>query len=1295
MAIVELPDNIERQLLTLDRQVRDAIFSRGISRLALVMAVSLGICLAVDWYLGLDGLVRLGLLAGWTLLSVATAWKELLRPLWRTSSLPELAALVERQHPELRERLTSLVELRVHDAPGASPLMRDLLTRQTVRAVDQLDLSDAAPAIRSPRMAFLAVIACMLLLAPFTIRPTEYGLLWARLFAPWGNFHWGTVELIVVDGNRIVAKGSDVPIAIQVRSSRRSAANPADEQAVVWLHSTDDVGARDSRRLEWDAEAQRYMTTLPRVSRSLTFHATTTGARSEQHRIDVSDPPAITRLSLDVNPPAYTGMPAQALDGAQGEVRAPERSRIVIMLQFNEPIATAELVWPIPSETESDAATAEVRSVKERIIPIKLADDHRSATVEALAMQSGAFSIRMKNRLGLTNDDPPRSLIVDPDLPPAISPAGTEDNVAVRPNDRHIIAAQFQDDYQLTAVELHLESSSGQQRIDAIPAKSLIDRSMMHEFSVDLADFDLKPGQILTYKMRAVDNRPVPHPQETWTKLRTVTVTTTPTAPPDNELARRDLDAREQIEELRKDVAETKEALEKLHRQTEDESLQRKDSDKTKQLDQLETQHADLVERLQKLAAELAERPLTEELAERARQLADRDLAVASQRLSQAKQGEPRDQLQPLSEAIDRLASVDKQLLSLDQQLSELSRLENDLARLEQVARNTERLAEQLEKLDQDAEKPTEPDDLREQQQQLKAEGQKLADELAELLKKHPELLDAARREQLRQLRELGEQASELVKPQEELAAAFERDGADAPASAERPANDATPRGNSPSDAAQPAGENEPANPPDRPSPQSPVDANQVAAAARAVNEQQQLANEATRQAIELARQQGSNSKATQAAAEFAGKAAEAARQAQTGNLEQAATQGQDAATSAEETASELSAASGPENEQAARAGDLAERQQKLAEQLQQMSGAPAAQRGARQQGQEQLADATAALSERLEQATSNLGSAPLNSQPAADTASKAAASADDAQQAMRQAAQSARSDDAPDAAEQAQRAVEKLQQVAREAQDLPTPSPNGQSIPAELATRVTEAARQLQQAQQQLNKEADSPSPDRDPAGQPSPEQPVPDQSGKNGPANGQPAQGDAGLGEPGSGKPDQGSSPKGKPGQGSSQPGQGSPQPGQGQPGQGQPGQGQPGQGQPGQGQPGTGKSGLAQSAEQFRKAAAAMRRIARGDGQQPADQNGENATEPGETDLAGQTVSGDPKGAHGENDLKKLDIELKKQGQRNWGRLPGQLRTEILQGASKKPRPEYARQIKSYFEEIAKPASRDSAP
>lgn len=1314
MATIDLPDNIERQLLALDRQVRDAVFGRGISRVALVAPVSLGLCLAIDWRLGLSGSWRLALLCGWALLLVAVVWRELLRPLRRPLSLPELAALAEREHPELKERLTSLVELRQEVTPGTSPVMRDMLSRQTAKVVDRLDLSDAAPAIRSPRTALLAAMACLLLLAPFAFAPADYGLLWARLFAPLGNFHWGSDELVVVDGDRIVAKGTNVHIRIEFKQARRFGATVDRAQPVIWLHWVDDAGTKDSRRLEWDSDSQQFVTTLPRVVRNLQFHAATTGARSEDHRIDVANPPEIARVHLDIEPPAYTGLPAVALDGAQGEVRAAERSRVTLKLQFNEPVAKAELTWPIVPERPDGPATDQ--TVSDRVIPIKLSNDRRSATVEALAVHSGAFAIHLKNDVGLTNDDPARALVVDPDLPPAISLNGTDEPVGVRPEDRHVIASQIKDDYGLTVVELHLATSTGMSRVDRVPMEALRERSLSHEFLLDIADFDLKPGQAITYRVRAVDNRPVPGPQETWTKLRTVMVESkTKTAPPEKELANREADVKEQIDELRKALAENKQSLDKLHRRTEDEALQRKNSDKTQELTKLEQQQQELTERLHKLAAELAENELTQKLADKVQELADQELSAARDRLEQAKQGEARDQLQPISEAIDRVASVDKQLKSLDQQLSELNRLEQDLAKLEQLARNTDRLAEKLEKLDQQARQADEPpagekpadvaanqqatsaaerEAMEAERQKLQTEGQKLNDELADLLKKHPELLDAARRDQLQRLEQLSEQAEALAKPQEQLAKSFQQAAADAARSAERPVNETgmaadktmpdqpMPDGSAeqqPADAAQPA--NQPAalapeqnalaqntkpapsentlegtpsnegnrpeakpagapakgNPdeddkPAQPSTQQQADAAVAKAGAEAAKAQQQLAQQATRQALKIAQQEGPESKATQAAAQFAKQAAEAARQAQSGNLDQAAKQSQEAAQSGEETADQLSPKGQPPTPQSDQARQLAQRQQELSEQLKQMSGSKPAQQGAQQQGQQQLAEATASLSRQLEQAAQELGATPLDAKPAATAASKAQQAAAAAQQSMKRAADAAQANDAAGAAEQAANAAQQLHEAARQAGDQGANPRTGQAIPDGLAGQVTKAAQQLSEAQQQLN--SSKMSPDK--------------------PANGKPAQ---------EGTPD------------------GAPQ-----------------------------DEGLARAAQEFRQAADAMRQAAKGSGQQTASkdpgsksrmpgdsQQGPSEESPDET-VAGQAGGGTPgqsEGAQVDLDLKLLDAELKKQTHRNWGKLPGQLRTEILQGANKTPRPEYAKQIKSYFEEIAKPATKAPSP
>lgn len=1264
MATAQLPENIERPLLDLDRQVRDAVFSRGLSRLAIVSAVGLGCALAGDGLLCLNGSVRLSLLAVWACVTAVAAWHQVLRPMFRPVSMAELAALVEAQFPELKERLTSLVEFRTAGtAPGASKLMRDLMARQTVKAVERLDLRCAVPTNRSPKMALAAAIICVALLSPFFYDGHGYGLLWARFFAPWGNFSWGGIELLIPEGDQVAARGSDVPIHVEVR--RRAKAITAADQTVYWLHWTDAAGASDSRRLEWDVEASRFVTTLPHVFHSVTFHATTRGAQSRIHRIHVADPPSIAGLHLDIDPPAYTGLPAKSLDGAQGEVRAAERSRITMQLKFNEPVSSAELVWP--------ANANEQVSHEPIALPLKLAADKRSASVDAVATTSGKFAFRLKNALGLTNTDPTRTLVVDPDLPPAISLSGSDDPVAVRPDDRHVVKADLRDDHGLTTVELHLETSTGQKHTTTLPAELLPSRQLTRDFPMDLADLALTPGQAVTYRLRAVDNRPVPQPQETWTKPRTLMIQSTVTPPVDPQIAEQQQSVDDQIQSLRDDLADAKQELAALHAQTEKESLQQKNSNKSEPLDKLERQQAEIAEKLQQLAAELAEHRVTAALAERAASIAERDVADAMKKLDEAgATAESRDQLAPLSQSIDRLTAAEKQLRGLETQVAELQRLEQDLADLDRLANKSDRLAEQLDQLDQQAkaeaaalaksdangtpaDAPTGDDAAarEERRQQLQSEGKQLADELAALLQKHPELLDAARQEQQQKLGQLAEQARQLAKPQQQLAEALEKVAATEPASAEKPINaesEAVP--------GEPGG----VSPRTEPTTNNQTDAekkpganaarltenNSADGGAKAVRDQQQLAIEATRQAIEIAREQGTDSDAAQAATEFAKQAVAASRQAQAGQLSAASEQAQSASQVGELAAKSLAPEGEPISKSAAQAADLAQRQRDVAEQLSELAPSEAAQRGAQQQGQEQLARATAALSKRLEQASEQLASPPFDAQAASAGTAQAQRSASDAQQSMERAAQALKSDDAPEAAEQAALAADQLKQAASQADAaLPRPSskPNT-AVPPEVATQVTDAARELQQAQKQLS---------------------------------------ECNCNKPGSSKPGSAASPGGTAVAGTS-----------------------PRVEAPAGDTPASepGESQLAQSAEQFRQASAAMRRALHGeqDANAQAGQNkapGQNKSSRGQQAQAGAEPPqpGEPGqgvasgGGPDAAELGQLDSQLKQQAQRNWGRLPGQLRTEIMQGANKKPHPEYAKQIKSYFEEIAKPATKEA--
>jgi len=68
-------------------------------------------------------------------------------------------------------------------------------------------------------------------------------------------------------------------------------------------------------------------------------------------------------------------------------------------------------------------------------------------------------------------------------------------------------------------------------------------------------------------------------------------------------------------------------------------------------------------------------------------------------------------------------------------------------------------------------------------------------------------------------------------------------------------------------------------------------------------------------------------------------------------------------------------------------------------------------------------------------------------------------------------------------------------------------------------------------------------------------------------------------------------------------------------------------------------------------------------------------------------GQSTDSPTEGT-GDVNVPLSNLELKDLSGRDWGRLPGHLKTEILQAARQSQTGPYAELIKFYFQEIAKP-------
>jgi len=781
---VLLPEELWDKLWALEIRVKRLNLLRGAGITAIVAATVIAIGLIVDWRWELSLWMRIALpLAAFTTIA-STLWWVVLRPWYQEFSPADLAALIEQQHPELGERLTSTIELHDPDIPAehkGSQLMRDLLTRQTIRAVEHLEFRDTVDATRPLRIGLCGLAAALLLFVPALLSPDGYVLALSRFLMPWGNFERpSNLYFEVEQGDRVVARGSDVTL----RASPRWHAITGELPETAWLNWTDASGETDRRRMQFDAATGHYITTLPHVFSPFQFEVSAERARSRSYRVDVVDAPAVTTLQLHVQPPAYTGYPATTLDGVVGEAKVFEQSQLQFRIQFNKPVTRAEFEWQrstsgASGEVEAQGAAAEANLAR---VALTLAEDRMSATYEMSATESGAFAIRVTDEHGLSNaDDPRRSVVVLADQPPQLVLAGTDRPVEVRPSDIYPIAATATDDVGIGALELHYQSSTGEKGVLEWSAADLGQRRIEAKFELDLSSLQLSAGAVVSYRVRAADDRPGPRPQEVWSESRTLRIN--PHAPPPGgeQIAARQDELRNALDEIREDLHAHREELSRLQKSADQAARRNNGFRENDRLVPLAREESQLADRLEQLAAAFSRHPLFANLSENAQNVAREDLAESSQHLEAARQAETLEKAAELRRTLDRVDTAEGKLDQLRERFQDLAGLENDLLELSRLARMAEKLSDEAIALDQRreealqaAETPEEREALakriEQEQTELAAAQQDLVEALEMLLDERPELLEAAREAQLARAAELAQQAGQLASPQERLA---------------------------------------------------------------------------------------------------------------------------------------------------------------------------------------------------------------------------------------------------------------------------------------------------------------------------------------------------------------------------------------------------------------------------------------------------------------------------------------------------------------------------------------------
>ncbi len=1244
-----LPDLLSQQFGRVRKRLIGLALVNGLSLSVLVASLFVAGIIGLDLLVELPRFVRVGFLFAVPIVGVFVFLWHGLFPAVRRTQQSEIAAIVDAAHPELRERLLTVVELAESSQRGedvGSPVMQQMLLNQTMSFAQSHDFSDVLDGRRVVRSCWMGGIALIGLLLPLLFATEAYASLLTRFLYPWGNEERiQNLVLTIEQPDRVVGKGDDVEILVYPSWRFHSGEFPKSAN-INWTHQQEKA---QFRRLDWNEDRQCYSIRLPRIMSSFDYDVSAAGARTRQHRIEVVERPNISRFIVDVIPPAYTGLPAERYDPLPTEIEVIEQSRLELELVFDRPVVRAEILWldgSLPNLQGASRIEETVQGLPVRFrTELPISDDGLSAVWDlkaALDQPSGRFVIRVFDVNQLTSrQEMIRRLTVRPDMAPRIEFVDLPPTTEARPNDILRLRVNAVDDYGLATVELHcewLKHNTRESLVIPVPESRYNGKSLEYEFQLDLSPLDLEPGTPVTVRARATDERPIPGPNESWTNLVNLQIRVDAKAAGDQQLAEKQDRLNQAMDQLRAGIEKQKQSLRKQRNQAQASPGENSEKRKDQELEEVTEQIRKLSEQLDKLSAVLEQQPVLQSLAERAKMIGEQSLSDAAEQSRQAADAEGSQKQKLLSKASDHLQKAGKDLDAIQKEFQQFAQMQRDLLDLNRIADQVEKLATDVEGLNsrrvRDARDIPARQQWQQEHRQLVSQHQSLEGDLETVLEKHPGLMDKARESLQQRMIALSEQAERLARQQQSLADSELQKGS--------------------AEGAEKTGE---------------AVSSPEKAAINSLDYQLELLQQAKMLSSEVRQLGLKDSILNRRAPAFPDAARQTSEALQKLNFDEAAENAAKAAERSRMLAEELSNPEGPAIPERLqqRATEVAETQQAVAKTIQQLAESPTLQQEffdqLQQRTQQQMADLTGELKKRSRDFKLDR----IDRDAQGELAEQAGRQSAHAESEMKTAADERQKNQPEAATEATAHGVEALRRAAhlsRQASEgVNAKRPTDTDVPGEVGRQIAESSRRLSEAGELLSQLQDI-----------AKERPGTQESNQNPETAKSPSQQDSS--EQAGGKPSESSSKKSEDGS-SKAPGEGN--------------------GKPEQQAKSEGKSAeetvtsttLREAAQGLRLAAEQMG-IARNQENEDrqSEHTGRESQHSTSNDAANQAFTAE---AH----LQALERSLGQGSHREWGKLPGTLQTEMIESAQRTRDPAYRGLIRRYFEEISKTRAPDLTP
>src|SRR5688572_13452408 len=479
------------------RKVRTLSVVYGVGIVVAVAVLSLLGVVLLDYLLNLKTVPRVVFVA----LAIGAigyaAWRYLLAPLTAKFTLNDVAGRLENAFPQFDDRLRSTVDFIRGDIPGSSA-MKDRVVSEAGRMAASVDLNNAVaakPVVQSLGIA-LAAIALLAIIALSNMDFARIAMSRLLMVNPQSWPKRVNIEMLKALPAKVAA-GQRLDLRMRLTKGDKASMKPI----VYYKYDNGDVHRQIMAR---NADGT-YSVALDAKGGAMSVWMRAGDDETMPANVAVVQRLAIRGVIAKVTPPAYAKLAPTNVNLSETPAYMTAGSTVELQVQFNKPLAEDK---PVTLESvKPDAAMPQI---------------HWHQPEATLAVGTWTASESLRFRVKATDRDyfenpglEEFELIVRPDQNPSViieTPRRPEDRT---PNAVVHLEALAEDDFDISSMTLVVDRV-GDKKHWEIPLQgwSRTDSSgdrqrfrVKHDWELaQLADANLKPGDVLEYYLRVTDN---------------------------------------------------------------------------------------------------------------------------------------------------------------------------------------------------------------------------------------------------------------------------------------------------------------------------------------------------------------------------------------------------------------------------------------------------------------------------------------------------------------------------------------------------------------------------------------------------------------------------------------------------------------------------------------------------------------------------------------------------------------------------------------------------------------------